>query len=413
MGTPTRHAKCSASHSGCWLNCTAAPTFEAQFPDEGNSTAASKGTLAHEFCEVMARYNAGQITKRKFNSTIKKLRENELFEEEMIHTAEVYTEYLWTKAMSFKSKPYQAMEVQVDFSDYVPEGFGTCDCVMIGGDTLHITDYKNGTGIPVSAENNSQMRLYALGALKKYGMLYDIKTVSMAIVQPRLFDEAKEEVITVDELLDWGERIKPIAQKAYTGVGAEFHEGPWCKNYFCKGRYVCRARAENMTALEDFKGLQIDGRLTEQEKESRKAAADAGFAMQNTLSDADVGDLLVRGERLISWYKELQDYALQAILAGKSIPGWKVVAGKSNRAFDDVDEAFEDIMKAGYEEALLYERKPKSLAELEKMIGRKQFAEIVGKHVVKPMGKPTLATQSDARESYSPTVADFQGVADE
>ena len=409
MATPKDHAKASASGAHRWLNCTMAPTYEQQFPDNDPGPYAKEGTLAHKICELTAEYNAGEITKRKFNSQIKKCREDPLFQEEMIKTAEVYGQYIWENVTGLPGKPYQKQEVRVDFSDYVPEGFGTSDCLIIGGNRLIVVDYKHGKGVPVSAENNPQMRLYALGALKQYGMFYPVETVTMAIVQPRITDEVSEETITRDELLAWGERIKPIAEKAVTGIGAEFKEGSWCR--FCKGKAVCRARAENMTALEDFKDLPIDGKLTEDEKAQRSAAIGAGFTLPPVLTDADVGNLLYRGEQLVTWYNDLKEYALDAILNGKDIPGWKAVAGRSIRAFDDADQAFEDIKKAGYEEAMLYERKPKTLAELEKMIGKKQFAEIVGSHVVKPMGKPTLVDQSDKREPYSPAAADFKGVA--
>ena len=410
MGTPTQHARLSASHSGCWLNCTMAPTLEEQFPDGPPGEAAQEGTLAHKVCELLVAYNAGTVTKRTMNSRLKKLKEDPLFQEEMLRTAEVYGQYIWNKALSFDKKPYQAQEVRVDFSEYVPEGFGTCDSIIIGDDLLCITDYKHGKGIPVSTENNSQMLLYALGALAQYGMFYDIRRVCMAIVQPRISEDIKEETITVEELRAWGEQIKPIAIKAYTGEGAEFHEGPWCKNYFCKARHVCRARAENMTALEDFKDLPIDGRLTDAEKADRELVSSIGFAVPPALTDEEVGDLLTRGDRLVAWYKELQEYALQAILEGRAIPGWKVVAGRSDRKWDDADEALKDIMGAGYEEAMLYERKQKSLAELEKMIGKKKFAEIAGKHVVKPMGKPTLVCEDDSREPYNAAAADRAGL---
>lgn len=411
MGTPTQHAKASASGAHRWLNCTMAPTYEEQFPDKDPGPYAKEGTLAHKICELTAEYNAGEISKRKYNSRIKKCREDPLFQEEMIKTAEVYGQYIWEKVTAFTGKPYQKQEVRVDFSDYVPEGFGTSDCLIIGGKTLIVVDYKHGKGVPVSAENNPQMRLYALGALRQYGMFYPVEKVTMAIVQPRVTEDISEETITKDELLAWGEQIKPIAEKAVTGVGAEFREGSWCR--FCKGRAVCRARAENMTALEDFKDLPIDGKLSEQEKADRMAAMDAGFTLSPVLTDSDVGNLLFRGEQLVSWYNDLKEYALDAILSGKDIPGWKAVAGRSDRKWDDPDAALEDIKKAGYEEAMLYDRKPKTLAQLEKMIGKKQFAEIVGSHIVKPMGKPTLVDSSDTREPYSPAAADFQEVAND
>ncbi|MBR0411111.1 MAG: DUF2800 domain-containing protein [Eubacterium sp.] len=407
MGKATQHAKASASGSHRWLNCTAAPTFESQFPDNDPGKYAKEGTLAHKICELTVNYNAGYITKRKFNSQIKKCRTDELFSEEMIKTAEVYGEYIWEKVMSFSEKPYQQQEVRVDFSDYVPEGFGTSDCIILGSGHLIVVDYKHGKGVPVSAENNSQMRLYALGALKKYGMFYPIDKVTMAIVQPRVTEEVSEETIPLSELLSWGERIKPIAQKAVSGIGAEFKEGTWCQ--FCKGKAVCRARSENMTALEDFKDLPIDGKLSDDEKTSRMAAMDAGFTLPPVLTDTEIGDLLYRAETLVSWYNDLKAYALEAILTGKDIPGWKAVAGRSVRAFDDADQAIEDIKKAGYEEAMLYERKPKTLAQLEKVIGKKEFDRIAGSHVIKPIGKPTLAEISDKREPYNQAAVDFKG----
>lgn len=408
MATPNEHAKASASASSRWLNCTMAPTFEAQFPDSDPGPYAKEGTLAHKICELIVTYNAGGITKRQLNAKLKKCKEDPFFQEEMMKTADIYQHFVWEKATSFSSKPYQAQEVRVDFSSYVPGGFGTCDALIIGDDRLCIVDYKHGKGVPVSAENNSQMRLYALGALAQYGILYPVKTVSMAIVQPRITEDISEETITVEELLAWGEQIKPIAEKAATGIGAEFHEGSWCR--FCKGKAVCRARAENMTALDDFKVLPIEGQLTAEMKAERAAVEGAGFPVTHALTDAEIGELLFRGEQLVSWYNDLKDYALGTILNGGTIPGWKVVAGKSNRTFDDTEAALEAIRGAGYTEEQLYERKPKTLTELEKLLGKKRFAEVAGSHVVKPMGKPALVDASDKREPYSPAAADFSNV---
>ena len=402
----TQHAFCSASSSERWLNCTAAPHYEAQFPDGDPGKYANEGTLAHKICEMTVQYNAGIITKRTFNSRLKKCKEEELYSDEMLRTAEFYAGQIWEKSMAYGSKPYLATEVRVDFSDYVPEGFGTCDCILIGGSTLSIFDYKHGKGVQVSAENNSQMRLYALGALRQYGMFYSIDRVSMSIIQPRITEDVSSEEISAEDLLKWGEQIKPLAQKAYTGEGAEFKEGPWCR--FCKGKAVCRARAENMTALEDFMNLPIIGKMTDQEKQDRTAAEIAGFPVSHVLTDKEVGDLLARGARLTAWYEDLKNYALDAILAGKSIAGWKVVEGRATRIWDDADEALKAIGAAGYDEALLYDRKAKTLSELEKMIGKKRFAEIAGSHIVKPTGKPTLVIESDKRAPYSAAAADFR-----
>ena len=409
MGTPTQHAELSASSSSRWLNCTAAPRFEDNFPDE-TSEYAEEGTLAHQFSEIAAQYNFNLITKRKKNSQIKKLQKDPLYKEEMLTTSEIYAQYLFDKSMTFAQKPYEALEVRVDFSDYVPEGFGTCDCIMIGGDTLHITDYKHGKGVPVSAEGNSQMRLYALGALKKYSPIFgdSIKKVSMAIVQPRITEDVSEETLTVEQLIEWGNWVKPIAEKAYYGMG-EFHSGSWCR--FCKGKAVCKARAENYTALEDFKDFDIEGKLSEADVLAREDAICLGAEVPGVLSDAEIGDLLIRGAELVQWYGDLKSYALGAILDGKEIPGWKAVEGKSERAFTDENAAIQKLKDSGYEEEKLY--KPKealSLSNLEKLVGKKKFAELVGELITKPHGKPTLAPEKDKRAAYSPASVDFAEV---
>lgn len=409
MPTPTAHSKMSPSSSQRWLNCTAAPNFEARFPDGETSVYAAEGTLAHKICEEIANYNFHIITKRTLNSRLKKLQADPLYQAEMMTTAEFYGHYLWEKYLSFEGKPFTVQEERVDLTDWIPDGFGTCDSIMIGGGRLHITDYKHGKGVEVSAQNNSQMRLYALGALKKYMAIYgdSIKTVSMAIVQPRITENVSEDELTVADLLAWGEQIKPIAQRAYNGPG-DFVPGPWCR--FCKGKQACRARSENATALEDFKDIPIEGKMTEQERTARNAQIVITGEASPILSDAEVADLIRRGEGLVAWYQDLKDYAVQAILDGRTVPGFRVVAGTSKRAFSDADAALNKIKKAGYDDAVLYERKAKSLAELEKLIGKKRFSELVGSLIIKPMGKPTLTDEDDKRPDYNDAVRDFQNV---
>jgi hypothetical protein len=272
---------------------------------------------------------------------------------------------------------------------------------MIGDHRLHITDYKHGKGVEVSAANNSQMRLYALGALKQYSAIFSgIQYVSMAIVQPRITEDISEEELTVEELINWGNAIKSIAYTAYTGENAEFHQGTWCK--FCRGKNVCKARAENATALEDFKNIPIEGKLSPEQR----------LTAVNVLSDNDVAELLVKGADLVSWFNDLQEYALGAILQGREIKGFKVVAGRSNRVFTDTDAAIEAIKNAGYEESVLHKAPEyKSLSELEKLVGKKDFANIAGQFVTKPLGKPTLTTVDDKREAYSAAAADFKEAA--
>lgn len=189
----------------------------------------------------------------------------------------------------------------------------------------------------------------------------------------------------------------------------EFHSGSWCR--FCKGKAVCRARAENYTALEDFKDFDIEGKLSEADVLAREDAICLGAEVPGVLSDAEIGDLLIRGAELVQWYGDLKSYALGAILDGKEIPGWKAVEGKSERAFTDENAAIQKLKDSGYEEEKLY--KPKealSLSNLEKLVGKKKFAELVGEFITKPHGKPTLASENDKRAAYSPASVDFAEV---
>lgn len=396
---PEKHALLSASSASRWLNCTAAPRFEESLPEK-TSSYAEEGRLAHAIAELKVLKKFTVITSRTFTTRLNKLKKDALYDPEMDKTTDLYLEHLTEQAMLYDSTPTVVAEVKVDFGDYVPEGFGTCDCVMIGGDTLSITDYKHGKGVPVSATGNPQMRLYALGALKRYAPVFGdaIKRIRMTIDQPRL-DSYTSDIITVEELRAWGESIKPIAQKAYSGLG-EFVPGEHCR--FCRGKAQCRARAEVNTALEDFKDCVIAGTVKPCEYVPPE---------YTLLTDAEIGDLLIRGQQLVQWYKDLEEYATKALLDGKPVEGWKLVAGRSNRTFTDQDAAIQAVIAAGYDEALVYDRKPKSLSELEKLMGKAEFAEKIGSFVVKPMGKPTLALASDKREAYSSAAADFTGVA--
>lgn len=391
---PVKHALLSASSAARWMICTAAPRFEEGLP-ESTSEYAEEGRLAHAIGELKVTKKCTPMSTRTYNTRLNKLKKDPLYNPEMDKTTDLYLEHITEQVMAYDTAPTVAVEVQVDFSDYVPEGFGTCDCYIIGGDLLSIVDYKHGKGVPVSAVGNPQMRLYALGALRRYAPVFGdtIKRVRMTIDQPRL-DSYTTDEITVDELRAWGDSIKPIAQKAYSGLG-EFVPGDHCR--FCRGKAQCRARANVNTALEDFKDCVPTGKQPQGEGK--------------VLTDAEIGDLLERGKLLVQWYKDLEEYATEALLAGKEIPGWKLVAGRSNRTFTDQDAAIQAVIAAGYDEALVYDRKPKTLTELEKLMGKAEFAEKIGSFVTKPLGKPTLAPASDKREAYSPAAADFAGVA--
>lgn len=369
----SQHAILSASGAERWLRCTPSARLEQTLPEE-HSDYAEEGKLAHSIAELKLRKQYFGMKTQEFNKALKELQQNPLYQPEMLQHTDVYVEYIANTVYPLKSLPYIAIETRLDLSDYVPEGFGTGDCVLIYGNILHIIDFKYGKGVAVSAENNPQMRLYALGALKAYSLLYDIRHVKTTIVQPRL-DSISEEEISVSELLTWGQSIKRRAEKAFLGVG-EFKPGEHCR--FCRARVLCRARAERYTALQDF-----------------------DFKKPPLLSPEEVGDILIRGELIENWLTDLKEWALQECLNGNAIPGWKAVEGRSNRQFTNIDEAFAVLKKAGYDEALLYKREPLTLTEIEKLLSKPKFTELLSDYVVKPPGKPTLVKESDKREALT------------
>ncbi len=386
----SNHALLSPSAAHRWLNCPLAPRLEAQMP-ESTSEYAAEGTIAHSVCEITAKKRFKKVKAAEYNKVIKRLKTDALWNDEMLTTAETYVEHLCEKAMQFEHEPYLAFEVRVDISEYVPEAFGQCDCVMFGGDKLIITDYKHGKGVPVKAERNPQLMLYALGALSVYKPLFGnaMQKIEIAIDQPRLSSYECWEC-TTEELLAWGEEIKPKAQAAFIGVG-EYHSGDWCR--FCRANGVCKAQAEQQIgAFDDFSGIEN--------------------APDGIMSAEDMSAFLEKGKFLVEWYKALQEKALGRLLNGEQIPGWKIVEGRSIRAWSDQDKAIEKLQAAGIDKAIIYDIVPKTLAQLEKLLGAAKFNELVGDMVVKPMGKPTLTTADDTRKDYNTAAADFATVAD-
>lgn len=383
------HALLSPSSAHRWMNCPLAPRLEATLPEKP-SEYAREGTVAHSVCEITAKKKFKKVKAAEYNRVIKKLKTDASWDDEMLHTAETYVEHLTERAMEFANEPYIAFEVKVDISDYVPEAFGRCDCVMFGGDTLIITDYKHGKGVPVNPDENPQLMLYALGALKLYKPLFGValKKVAVYIDQPRIgaYDGW---TCTVDELLAWGESVKPKAQMAFMGFG-EYHAGDWCR--FCRANGICKAQAEQQIgAFDDF-----------------SAAVGNPTAL---LSPSEMGEVLKRGETLVSWYETVREKALESLLNGEKIPGYKVVEGRSTRCWTDQDKALDKLQESGVDRAVIYDSVPKTLAQLEKLLGTARFKELVGEFVTKPQGKPTLALETDSRKEFSSAASDFAGVA--
>ena len=377
----TAHAKLGASSAARWLACPPSVALSETMPDTASSYAA-EGTLAHSLAELVLReyFDHGNV-KPNYSQERQKLIDEavydgqSLYAKEMDGYVETYVDYVKSIALGCNT-PFVALEQRVDFSDWVPGGFGTTDCIIIADDVMHVIDLKYGKGVPVDAEGNPQLQLYGLGAWRKYKFLYDITTVVLHIVQPRLNSISKWE-IRIDDLLKFGDHVKPIALLADKGEG-EFKAGAWCQ--FCRARAVCRARAEYSVQLAGFTKL---------------APA--------TLANDEIGHYLEVGRNVASWLKDLEEYALSQCLAGKEVAGWKAVEGTSRRAWTDQDAAFKAIVGSGVDEAMLYERKPLTLAQVEKMLGKKAFGQF-SEYVCKPPGKPTLVVESDKREAIDNSV---------
>ncbi len=362
------HALLSASGSHRWMACPPSARLE-ECCESKESDAAKEGTVAHELCELKVKIQLGEDVSM---SEYEALKENPLFTKEMDACTNIYADYCIDTAKEENGLPL--IEVELDLSSYIPEGFGTVDCVIVSEDTLHVIDFKYGRGVEVSPVENSQLMIYALGAYDLYSPIYDFKTVKLTIVQPRLSAEPKTWECDVQPLLDFAEKLKPIADLAFKGGGEFAPSEHTC--LFCKVKYTCRARAD--------KNLST---MFLQEKDPY------------TLSNDEIGEILAMVSDFPKWIKDLEDYALEQLLAGHEIKGYKAVEGRSSRVWSDEKKAFETIIKDGTEEKDLYETTPLSLAKIEKLLGKKKFTALVGEYVTKSQGKPTLTLSSDIRPS--------------
>lgn len=376
------HAILSPSSAKRWINCPPSALINAEAP-QTDTVYTREGTLAHAVCELKARKHfLTGIGPKKYQTGMDKLRGDPLWQDEMDGYTDDYLDALKEIAAEYKARPYVALEQRVDFSEYVPEGFGTADCIMIGamegieGDVLNVIDFKYGKGVEVEAENNPQMMLYALGAVMDYMSIYDIFTVRMTIVQPRIKREPETWEMEARELFRWANTVvEPAAKLAVKGEG-EYSEGEWCR--FCAIRGSCRARAE-----------------------ANLAAAEMDFKLPPMLTDAEVADALTIGQRLETWYSDLKKYALSVCLSGGEIPGWKAVGTQKHRVWTDLDAAFAAARAAGIPDEMLYDKKPVSVAALEKIMKKKPFADAMGTYTIKPPGDPVLAKADDRRPAIT------------
>lgn len=368
-----KHALLSASSSHRWMNCPPSARLCETYEDKGSGYAA-EGTDAHSLGEYKLKCALGVMAKDPTANLT-------YHSDEMEDCANGYAAFILELVETAKqtcSDPQVLIEQRLDFSKYVEGGFGTGDCVVIADGTLHIVDYKHGQGVLVEAEDNPQMKLYALGALEIFDGIYDIDTVSMTIYQPRR-DNVSTYSVFKESLYQWADEIlKPAAELAFNG-GGEYQCGEWCQ--FCKAKYDCRKRAEANMEL-----TRLD------------------FKRPPLLEDDEIETVLGKVDALVSWASDIKEYCLQAALGGKKWQGWKLVEGRSNRKYVNEDAVAQTVTTAGYDP---YEHKVMGITAMEKALGKARFSELLGGLVEKPQGKPTLVPEGDKRPAFHTAADDF------
>ena len=362
------HALLSASSAHRWLACPASAVAAEAYPNP-DTEFTREGTLAHEVAEVFARGKTLQLKE------VDKEQGQAYIDQEMLDCATAYSDYIQEQLKS--DDAVVLLEQRVDFSPWVPEGFGTCDCIIIQGDTLTIIDYKYGVGVPVAAEGNPQMKLYALGALNDYGFAYDVAKVEMHIFQPRI-NNVSDCCLVVEDLLEWGEKtVKPIAAKAFKGKGG-YCAGAHCK--FCPHAGKCRTLTKTCTEYVETHGMRVG---------------------VPTLAPHEVAEVIAMEPLVTLWLKKVKAQAMDTLMAGGSIPGYKLVEGKlGNRKWTADFQVLEALKAAGYTEEDVTKTELLSPAQMDKAIGKKKVTELLEQFIDRAPGAPTLAPESDKRPVY-------------
>jgi len=376
----TAHAILSASGSKRWLSCTPSARLEATLPEQKRNNGAfdfsQEGTMAHSLAEVKLRHHFGQIGIEEYEKEYEIIRATPYYNDDFEANVDNYVLYVRSQIGEGDTPLF---EQRVDFSDWVPDGFGTADVVILSKHAIRVIDLKFGKGVPVSALDNTQLRLYALGAYSKFKEEYpDITEVSYTIHQPRL-DSISTDGTTVSKLVDWANYfVKPKAKKAWAGSG-EFLPGDWCQ--FCKAKAQCRARSDfnSELAKQDFKAPAL-------------------------LSEEEVSEVLVKAQNLRAWANDVEDYALTRAVEQSIIPpGFKLSTTVTHRKITDQALAAVVLIEKGMDESIIWEQpKLKSIAALEKLGPKGQLTAWLGDLVIRPDGAPKLVKEKEnAKEDFA------------
>ena len=359
------HALLSASSSSRWLACPPSAVANEAYPNQDTSFT-QEGTLAHEVAEIVA---SARLTDSPIEYPDNATRE-------MMECAHAYVDYIEEQKKS--NDATVLLEQKVGFSEWVPDGFGTCDCIIIQDDTLTIIDYKYGQGVSVSAIENPQLRLYALGAMNDYGNVLGITNIEMHIFQPRL-NNISVDYISVDNLMQWADKtVKPTADKAIKGKG-KYTPGEHCR--FCQHGGKCRALTKLCTEYLDTHGMRVN---------------------LPVLAPFEVADVL-RMEPLVTlWLKKVKEQALTTLMNGEDLPGYKLVEGKlGNRKWRNDKEVYEHLISHGYDDEEITETKVLSPSQMDRAIGKKKVAELLDEYIDRAPGAPTIAPITDKRPAYN------------
>lgn len=376
-----KHALLSASHAARWLACPPSARLEEKFKEtcgfQDSSVYAEEGTLAHEFAELSLRMASGRISKVDYESALEALRGHELYSEEIEEQIEKYSTYVieaFEHAKTVVPDPVLFIEEKFDFSNIVEEGFGTGDSGIIADGIMEVIDLKYGKGVKVEACENPQLKLYALGALHNYEMLYDIHTVRLTIIQPRI-DNIVSWDISVKDLYKWAfEVVKPIAEKAYVGKGIQ-KAGEHCK--FCSVKAMCNTLAQRNIALakHEFKDPQL-------------------------LTEKQLIDVYKQIPMLVDWANSVGEFLFNKALAGEKVEGYKLVEAPSRRRWTNEEDVQAKLKEEGYTEEQFNTIKLKGISDIEKLVGKKNFPTLMEGFVIKPQGNPILVPETDKRPEY-------------